>query len=314
MGQTYKATGINLKSMPLGEADKILTILTREHGLIRAVAPGARKAKARLGGRCELFVVNELLLSKGRSLDRLSQAESIESYPRLSRDLAKLTVGQYWAEVVLHQTPSHDPNAPLFDLLCQRLAHLVDSEPGPAALIHLIYGVMQFLSLAGVAPQVDCCCATGIRVTPEGLGSGRVIFSPAAGGIVLPASEGSTAAEYNTEVDSLGNRQFLPSISTRREPTLRPSFSHRSRTSLTLSASELLLMQQLVLDNDLMTPPALSLSSPGVDTTQWLNIEKALRAYVQYQTERPIRSATLLESCFNPSSASPFTAVSAALP
>jgi DNA repair protein RecO (recombination protein O) len=321
MSQTYKATGINLKSMHLGEADKILTILTREHGLIRAVAPGSRKPKARLGGRSELFVVNDLLLSRGRSLDRLSQAESLESYPRLSRDLAKLTVSQYWAEVVLYQTPSHEPNAPLFDLFCQRLTHLVSAETGLPVLIHLVYGVMQFLSLAGVAPQVDCCCATGQRVSPEAMGNGRVSFSPAAGGVLLSASEGVAVAEYNTEVSSIGRFQPSPLAEHRELESKSSSKSNpksnpfaRNRPHLTLSASELSLMQQLTLDNDLMTPPALAFSVPLADLDPWLNVEKALRAYVQYQTERPIRSAALLESCFNPKSAFNSPAVSVSHP
>jgi DNA repair protein RecO (recombination protein O) len=316
MSQTYKATGINLKSIPLGEADKILTILTREHGLIRAVASGSRKPKSKLGGRSELFVVNELLLNRGRSLDRLSQAESIESYPRLSRDLAKLTVSQYWAEVVLYQTPSHEPNEALFDLFCQRLTHLIDCESGIPILIHLVYGVMQFLSLAGVAPQVDCCCNTGQSITPEAIGNGRVIFSPAAGGVISPAPEES-AREQNPE--SYSSEQFRGSIATSGQDGFsnrsKPNLLTRNRTHLTLSASELSLMQQLALDNDLMTPPVLSLSAFHADVAQWLNVEKALRAYVHYQTERPIRSAALLESCFNPKSALLHsTAVSAAHP
>jgi DNA repair protein RecO (recombination protein O) len=317
MSQTYKATGINLKSIPLGEADKILTILTREHGLIRAVASGSRKPKSKLGGRSELFVVNELLLNRGRSLDRLSQAESLESYPRLSRDLAKLTVSQYWAEVVLYQTPSHEPNEALFDLFCQRLTHLIDCESGIPVLIHLVYGVMQFLSLAGVAPQVDRCCTTGQLANPESIGNGRVVvFSPAAGGVILTAPEASVREQNLESYASEQPQDSIPrsvrdGFSTRPKPNLL----NRNRTHLTLSASELSLMQQLALDNDLMTPPVLSLSAFHADVAQWLNVEKALRAYVHYQTERPIRSAALLESCFNPKSALLYpTAVSAAHP
>jgi DNA repair protein RecO (recombination protein O) len=317
MSQTYKATGINLKSIPLGEADKILTILTREHGLIRAVAPGSRKPKAKLGGRSELFVVNELLLNRGRSLDRLSQAESIESYPRLSRNLAKLTVSQYWAEVVLYQTPGYEPNEALFDLFCQRLTHLIDCESGTPVLIHLVYGVMQFLNLAGVAPQVDRCCTTGQDMTPETIGNGRVIFSPEAGGVILTAPEESVKGHPGSQASGRSQGIVLRSVQDEfsARPKPNPLNQNRNRTHLTLSASELSLMQQLALDNDLMTPPVLSLSAFHADVTQWLNVEKALRAYVHYQTERPIRSAALLESCFNPKSALLHsTAVSAAHP
>ncbi|MEB3209801.1 MAG: recombination protein O N-terminal domain-containing protein, partial [Leptolyngbyaceae bacterium] len=74
MGGTYKATGINLKSVPMGESDRLLTILTREYGLIRAIAPGARKPKSSLRGRSNLFVINDLLIARGRSLDKMIQA------------------------------------------------------------------------------------------------------------------------------------------------------------------------------------------------------------------------------------------------
>jgi DNA repair protein RecO (recombination protein O) len=77
--KTYQATGIILKGMPLGEADRLVTILTSEFGLIRGVAPGARKPKSSLRGRCELFVVNQFSLAKGRSLDKITQAETLIS-------------------------------------------------------------------------------------------------------------------------------------------------------------------------------------------------------------------------------------------
>lgn len=303
MSQTYRATGINLKSMPLGEADKILTILTREQGLIRVVAPGSRKAKSKLGGRSELFVVNDLLLSRGRSLDRLSQAESLESYPRLSRDLAKLTVSQYWAEVVLYQTPAHEPNAALFDLFCQRLTHLTHCEPGLPVLIHLIYGVMQFLSLAGVAPQLERCCTTGELATSEAIENGRVTFSPTLGGILLTKPDPQTYSQVaqKTVSDRSGQNSIRPQTFGRStpRPILKANQSVRNQPQFTLSASELSLMQQLAQDDDLMTPPVLSLAAEHGKVAEWLNIEKALRAYVHYQTERPIRSAALIESCFN---------------
>src|SRR4028119_989456 len=121
MSRTYKATGINLKSMPLGEADKLVTILTREFGLIRAVAPGARKQKSQLGGRSGLFVVNELLIAKGRSLDKIIQAETKESYPGLGKDLGKLAASQYLAELVLCQADAEQPQEGLYDVLNEHL-------------------------------------------------------------------------------------------------------------------------------------------------------------------------------------------------
>jgi DNA repair protein RecO (recombination protein O) len=293
MSQTYRATGINLKSISLGESDRILTILTREVGLIRAVAPGARKPKSKLGGRSELFVVNDLLLSHGRSLDKISQAESLESYPRLSRDLAKLTVSQYWAEIILYQTPSHEPNVALFDLICQRLNDLVLCDSGVAVLIHLVCGIAQLLELDGMTPQLEHCCLSGQPVCAETLGSGRVVFSPNAGGVVLPTAE----------VMEDQGRITGPQVRERSSRYRQGGNSHRStgKTTLTLSPSELTLMQRLFQTQDLASP---SNAFPSellrlTDATQeWLKIERVLRCYVQYHTERLIRSAALLDSCF----------------
>jgi DNA repair protein RecO (recombination protein O) len=260
MSQTYNATGINLKSAPLGEADRIVTILTREFGLVRAVASGARKPKSKLGGRGELFVVNNLMLSRGRSLDRIAQAETIESYPALSRNLAKLTVAQYWAEMILNQTSSHDATGEVFDWLCQRLADLAASEAGLSPLVHLLYGMAQLLDLGGILPQVNRCSLSGQTVDPDAIGNGHVQEQPS-------------------------------------------TYGHSAKRALTLSASELMLLQQLFRVRAALpqahTPPP-ELITLADSAQEWLKVEQALRNYVQYHTDRPIRSAALLESCFLP--------------
>jgi DNA repair protein RecO (recombination protein O) len=78
--KTYQVTGINLKASPFGEADRLVTILTPEYGLLRVVAPGARKPKSSLGGRSGIFVINQLLLARGKSMDRITQAETLLSH------------------------------------------------------------------------------------------------------------------------------------------------------------------------------------------------------------------------------------------
>jgi DNA repair protein RecO (recombination protein O) len=289
MSQTYKATGINLKSVPLGEADRIVTILTREFGLVRAVAAGARKPRSKLGGRGELFVINHLMLSTGRSLDKIAQAETIESYPALSRNLSKLTVAQYWAEVILNQPPNQDTTEAVFDWLCQRLADLAASEAGLSPLVHLLYGIVQLLQLEGILPQVKRCSLSGQAVNPETMGNGRVVFSPAAGGIVLPTDE---VAAATSPMNGGGYAQEQPS-----------AYGQSSKRALTLCAPELMLLQQLVRVQEALPQayaPPLELLNLADSTQEWLKVEQALRNYVQYYTDRPIRSAALLESCFLP--------------
>ena len=184
MSRTYKATGINLKGMPIGESDRLLTVLTREFGLIRAVAPGARKHESSLRGRSGLFVVNHLLIAKGRNLDKIIQAESIESYTGLSQDLRKLTAGQYLAELVLHQALSHQPQEDLFALLNEQLRWL-EQLPASAILPYLSYAMFRLLALAGVAPQVHECCITQQPILPNFSDlNWQAGFHPALGGVV----------------------------------------------------------------------------------------------------------------------------------
>ncbi|MBE9101080.1 DNA repair protein RecO [Vacuolonema iberomarrocanum] len=184
MGATYKATGINLKSMPMGENDRLLTILTREFGLMRAIAPGSRKHESTLRGRSGLFVVNNLLLVPGKSLDKIIQAESNASFPKLSQDLGKLTAAQYLAELCLYQALSDQPQEELFAALCEALTRL-EAVEGEMAIAILVEGIVQMLYLAGVIPEVERCSVTRKPIPPGSSDSRwRVGFHPAAGGVV----------------------------------------------------------------------------------------------------------------------------------
>lgn len=184
MGATYKATGINLKSMPMGENDRLLTILTREFGLIRAIAPGSRKHESTLRGRSGLFVVNHLLMVPGKSLDKIIQAESSASFPKLSQDLGKLTAAQYLAELCLYQALSEQPQEDLFIALCRVLERLETVESKMAIAI-LVEGIVEMLYLAGIIPEVERCSITRQPIPPHDPNNRwRVGFHPAAGGVV----------------------------------------------------------------------------------------------------------------------------------
>ncbi len=217
MGATYKAVGINLKSMPLGESDRLLTILTRDHGLIRVVAPGARKHKSSLRGRSSIFVVNELVIAKGRSLDRITQADGIEYFSGLSQNLSKLTASQYLAELTLTQALSQQPQAELFALLCRHLRRF-ETYPQPQTLACLIQGIFHLLITAGLAPQVQVCCLTQHPLEPDFTDENwRVGFSPAAGGAVS-----LSALEYLRQGQSQNRVRPVMSVPHVRENQVEP--------------------------------------------------------------------------------------------
>ena len=290
MSKTYKATGINLKAQPLGESDKIVTILTQEFGLIRAVATGARKQNSSLGGRMGMFVVNELLISQGRNLDRITQAETIKTYPGLSKDLGKLAASQYLAEIVLCQALSELPQTELYELFNEHLQRLNDIPKTEIKCVvaNLVQGVFQLLALAGLTPQVESCCLTQRLLTPDWTNPHwQVGFSIPSGGIICldawkslrkEIEQGKENGEIaqtcasNPSYETVFHQQELPIISRR------------------LNGKQLVMLQYLS-ETEIIQIDAASDSG-------WLAVEQILRQYVQYHLGQPIRSATLIDSYF----------------
>jgi DNA repair protein RecO (recombination protein O) len=309
---TYRATGINLKTMPMGEADRLLTILTREYGLVQAIAMGSRKHNSSLTGRSGLFVVNNLLIAKGRSLDKITQAETLESYPGLGQDLRKLTASQYIAELSLYQALSDQPQEELFVTLNHHLAQ-IEQSIAHQILPNLLQAIVHLLALAGIAPQVHRCCMTGQTLIPEIENPDwRIGFSISAGGAVTLAS-----LEQLSQKGTRPKQRFAAEKATGYAPTY-PSKAraaqHRSSPNRQLSASELLLLQALS-QNDLAKFANISnLASPispqeaiqslipdcvfSPSHEIWLAVEQLLRQYAQYHFDRPIRSASLVDACF----------------
>ncbi|MFN6485586.1 MULTISPECIES: DNA repair protein RecO [unclassified Nostoc] len=325
MSRTYKATGINLKTQALGESDKIVTILTREFGLIRAVAPGSRKHNSSLGGRSGMFVVNELLIAKGRSLDKITQAQTLKTYPGLAKDLGKLAASQYLAEIVLCEALSEQPQEELYDLFNEHLHRLemVSSANRPGVLAHLAHGVFHLLALAGLTPQVQICCLSGRLLKPDFTDPNwQVGFSiPAGGTISLEARErlrkegeremrAQRQREINnqfpvshaplpmtpvasTDSAALASTRSSGTSATHWLPNAQTIVVHRQEIpviSCRLGAMEVALLQHL-------SQPEIMQIDGAIDD-DWLSVEQILRQYAQYQLGRPIRSATLIDSYF----------------
>lgn len=298
MNRTYKATGINLKSMPMGEHDRLLTILTREFGLIRAVAPGVRKQRSHLGGRSELFVVNELLIAKGRSLDKITQAETIESYSGLSRDLGKLASGQYLAELVLTQALSEQPQEELFSLLNEhlsRLERLPRKTDSKTVVAHLAHGIFHLLALGGIAPQVQVCGITQRPLNPNFTDPDwQVGFSISDGGTIslseLASLEIKQQGNESIEKElSENSPRVLPVPERLRARYLQTTQGRSRRQSTKINAAELAILQQLAL-------PELPESSYFSDAGNWAAVERLLRQYAQYHLGCSILSAALIDT------------------
>jgi DNA repair protein RecO (recombination protein O) len=134
--QGYRDDGVVLRTQKLGEADRIITLLTRHNGRVRAVAKGVRRTKSRFGARLEPFTHVDVMIHPGRSLDVITQAEVIRAYGTpLVSDYPKYTAGTAMLETAERFTPvEKEPAIRQFLLLVGGLRALGNAvEPGDPA-------------------------------------------------------------------------------------------------------------------------------------------------------------------------------------
>ena len=106
----YKTEGIILKSTEYEEADKIVTIYTKNYGKITAIAKGARKTKSKFGSSLEILTCSVFLFYKGRNIDIVSQAEILESFFSASKEVIKFAFAANCVEVVNKLTEEREIN------------------------------------------------------------------------------------------------------------------------------------------------------------------------------------------------------------
>ncbi|MDK3258673.1 DNA repair protein RecO [Blastococcus capsensis] len=175
----YRDEGIVLRTQKLGEADRIVTVLTRRHGKVRAVAKGVRRTKSKFGARLEPFTHVDLQLYTGRNLDIVSQAESIRSYGQeIVADYPAYTAGTAVLETADRLTAEEkEPSLRLFLLVVGALRALGEkAHPAPLVLDAFL---LRAMSVAGWEPALSECARCGEA------GPHRH-FSVPAGGTVCP--------------------------------------------------------------------------------------------------------------------------------
>src|SRR5206468_1082559 len=133
----YRDDAVVLRVQKLGEADRIVTLLTRRHGRVRAVARGVRRTTSRIGGRLEPFGHVDLQLAEGRSLHTVSQVEGIDLYGKhLAGDYLRYTTGSAVVETAERLTPvEHEPALRLFQLTLGALRALAGAEHAPTLVL-----------------------------------------------------------------------------------------------------------------------------------------------------------------------------------
>jgi len=163
----YRDDGIVLRTQKLGEADRIVTILTRRNGRVRAVGKGVRRTKSRFGARLEPFTHVDLMLYTGRSLDVITQAETVRAYGEpLATDYPRYTSGTAMLETAERFTPMEkEPIIRQFLLLVGGLRALGERVHDPRLVLDAY--LLRTLAVAGYAPALDECAVCG-SVSPGG--------------------------------------------------------------------------------------------------------------------------------------------------
>jgi len=175
----YKTEGIVLKSIKLGEADKIITIFSSSRGKVSAVAKGIRKTKSKFGARLEPFSYVDLMLYDGRNLDIVTQVELIKSFQEIREDLDKVVYGAAMLDLLEKISPLEEKDEKVFELTLAALRALSASS-GNIPLILAAFD-LQLMSIAGFRPNVSNCVICSEMTSSF---KGQAIFSCEWGGIL----------------------------------------------------------------------------------------------------------------------------------
>jgi DNA repair protein RecO (recombination protein O) len=181
----YRDEGVVLRTQKLGEADRIVTLLTRRHGKVRAVAKGVRRTKSKWGSRLEPFTHVDVQCYQGRELDIVTQAEIVASHTDLTADYPRYTAGTAMLETVDRFTEEREPALRLFLLLASGLKALDAGEHESSLVLDAF--VLRTLSISGYAPGLDDCARCGAA------GPHRSFHVPS-GGTVCPDCRPSGSA------------------------------------------------------------------------------------------------------------------------
>ncbi len=178
----YKTHAINLKFHNLGEADKIVTIYSRDYGIVRCAAKGVKKSTSKLGGRMQAFSANNLMLAKGRNLDIICQAESIESFGKIRDDLTRLAYAFYCVELVNHFGTENDPNSPkIYDALFETLKNISMFNEVEEILWAVMRFKLKLSEYSGYAVELETCVKCNCH---EKEFKSHHFFCPDSGGVI----------------------------------------------------------------------------------------------------------------------------------
>jgi len=185
---TYRDRGVVLKTRPIRDADRHYTIFTENHGKILVLAKGSRRGRSKMSPHLASFGVVDLMIARGRVIDRLAGAGLVRSFDRVLSALAAASVAQSFLLTVDALTKRELPEERVFRLIHELLAALDGSDDGrPRSDAGLLFGsaVLKLLDILGFAPELGSCIRC--RRPLEG---DRLAMNTARGGVECGACRG----------------------------------------------------------------------------------------------------------------------------
>lgn len=180
MATTFRAQSIVIKKEPWRDFDRLYTLYTREAGKIQAIARGSRRSLSRMAGHLEPFLITDVMIARGRQIDKLAGSEEVRNYRNLDSSVEKVALLSYCFEVLNELTSYAQPDKRVYDL-AKELLEIVEQNYlscERSFLLARIF-VLKLLCALGYEPELYDCLECKRKVGKEG-----VYFNSTRGGIV----------------------------------------------------------------------------------------------------------------------------------
>lgn len=151
----YKAEGIVLKRRTIGEADRIITLFTKEYGKIKVIAKGVRRITSRRSGHVEVFSHVTITLHRGKNLDILTEAQALPRFGAIRENLQKVSYSYYLCELVDQLTAERQEHPEVFSMLCASLTILSESQEEPVWQHEVVSFALALLWTLGYLPRAQ---------------------------------------------------------------------------------------------------------------------------------------------------------------
>lgn len=191
----YKTQAVVLRRYDFGEAGRQLVVFTPHLGKLSVLAKGVKRATSKLAGHVEPLCLSHIVVARGRNLDTLTQAHTVEAFARARSDPDKLFHALLVAELLDKLTAEHEENVALWNLFVETLRR-IDSEPDP--WVAGAYYHAWLLDLSGYRPELMTCVACGGPLSAE-----AVFYSPRLGGAVCTPCRSSDPSAFPASANGI---------------------------------------------------------------------------------------------------------------